>query len=187
MKKIRANGNQIKDVFASFGNQNIWGHYLKYFEQKIKELKEFDNSISDAPNYFAWISLASEYIAMNIRVYCFVHSELSNDKIFDEGYKSLIDQLSKFTELKNSETIRDSAIYFIKIRHLIVHKGFPNPYNVPSRKSRPISKNINFTKDDVWTIRNEIIEPKNFPLIYDKFRSIVKWLSINRKKLEIGF
>ena len=38
MKKIRANTNQIKDVLASIGNQNIWEGHLKYFEKKIKEL-----------------------------------------------------------------------------------------------------------------------------------------------------
>jgi hypothetical protein len=90
MKKIRANSYQIKNVFASIGNQGIWGNHLKYFEQKIKELNEVDKTISNAPNYFAWISLASEYIAWNIKVFCFFHSDLNDEKVFDEGYKRLI-------------------------------------------------------------------------------------------------
>lgn len=187
MEEIRASGKQIKDVLASLGNLNIWGNHLKYFVQKVKELNEVDKFISEAPNYFAWINLASEYIAWYIRGYCFFNSQLNNDIVFDENYKALIDRFSEFPQVKKSETVLDNSIYFIKVRHIIVHKGFPNPHKIPSRASRPISKGVSFGEDDVWLVRNEIMEPKHFPIIYSKFESIIRWLQKNQKDMQIGF
>lgn len=127
-KKFKLIGN----ILGVFGNENIRGHHIKYFEDKVMEHKE--NTIKDitlAPNYYAWLCLITEHIFWLMRSFCFKKTELEHNNLtllYNETITKFCDtcrnlELFSVHELK---TLYETAVKVLEIRHAIIHKGFPN-------------------------------------------------------------
>lgn len=154
----------LRDTVAAMGNSIHIGEYIKYFEKQIGERNELSRPLSDCPNYFAWLNTSSEYVCYRIRE--LVYFNTNDHESFNQSYKSLLDTLPKFN-------IPDDAMknicLFVKIRHLLVHKGFPTPHIAPTENGRPIANGVLYDKDEVWEICERLRDSKNFSSLKKEF------------------
>ncbi len=175
----------LTESLTVFGNSNHLGGFLGNYENGIKEKGEVEKPLTQAPNYFAWISTASEQVFYRIREMIYVNTE--DHTVFDASYKSLLDHVFETHHLTDDQ--RESILLFAKIRHLMVHKGFPNPHTAPSQNSRNIAKGHPFTADEVASLAERLQSPKCYPELYEQHRVAMKAISLFEKEFvhDFGF
>lgn len=163
----------LQDTVAAIGNSSHIGEYIRYFEKQIEERNELSRPLSDCPNYFAWLATSSEYVCYRIRE--LIYFNKNDHEAFDWSYKHLLDTLSEFNM---PEDAMKNIFLFVKIRHLLVHKGFPNPHAEPTKNCRPIANSAPYDSDDVWKICERLRDPKSFSLLKKEFSSAMTDLGL---------
>nr|WP_324257913.1 hypothetical protein [Cellvibrio fontiphilus] len=147
----------LSETLANLGNSNHIECFLVHYEQSIEANLEYEKSLSEAPNYYAWLICSSEHVYYKIRE--LVYTNTGDEDAFDFPYKQLLNEFFKH-DLNLQE--KECVIKVAKIRHLIVHKGFPNPHSSPSNRNNFIADGVSFTNDEVFKLANEIASPSSF-------------------------
>ncbi len=158
------------ETIATTSNSNFVGNFLAYFENQIEDNQEPEKSLSETPNYFAWLGIVSEYITYLIRAMIYINHEDSD--AFDYPYKKLLDTL--LSNKKLSEEQKEYLILFAEIRHIMVHKGFPNPHKKPSNNERLITKGYTLKAERVSEIADLISKPKSYTELRKKSDASIK-------------
>ena len=171
------------DTLSVFGNMNYLSGFIKHLESEIYRTGEFRNFLSEAPNYYNWLCIASEFVFYKIREVNYYKN--NNLHVFDDGYKKLLDQLFEDKNIDNN--LKSKIIYFAKIRHILTHKGFPNPHIAPSSSEREITKGVFLKKEETKEICEKLFEPSIFPKLEEDFKIIIKELSKPLIGLNIDF
>ena len=156
----------LTESLTVFGNSNHLGGFLQDYERGIDQNNEIEKPLTKAPNYFAWINVASEQVFYRIRELIYVNTE--DDQVFDASYKSLLDHVIESYRLTVEQI--DAILLFAKIRHLLVHKGFPNPHTAPSENSRSIAKGHPFAVEDVNALAERLETPSCYIELKDLHR-----------------
>ncbi len=183
---MKVEGENVGDLLASLGNENIIGHTLAYLELRAREECEQRKSLADAPNYVAWLWISAEEVFNEMRRWCFSMSKLTDGSVFDHSYQDLVDLVFRHLETANTlsvidlETLRSSVEFVLIARHVIVHKGFPNVYSAPSKKARKLPKSLignQITAADAQAIR-AILKDRRFSTIAERFHSVRRILNL---------
>jgi hypothetical protein len=165
----------MRDTFAVDGNTHILFAYLSYFENQIESTKEYYRDISQSPNYYAWLSLASHLIYYRISELLYFNEK--NADVFNWGYSQLVEKLFTLQSIALSNEEKEGVILFVEIRHSLVHKGFPNFHNAPASNGRPIGTGIIFNKPEVNRVNAMLQSPKSYLVLKETFRTIIKKLN----------
>lgn len=173
----------ISDSLSVFGNSNHLVGFLASYEEKIVENAEAEKPLSKAPNYYAWIHIASEQVFYRIKEMIYVNEE--NESSFDMPYKSLLNRL--LSNYEPSKEQIEAIILFAKIRHLLVHKGFPNPHVCPSSNNRDIANGYPFNAPQVNELAHYLQSPDCYPELKEKFTIAVNAISSFEKDVEHDF
>ncbi len=190
----------IGNVLGSFGNSNIRGHHIKYFEDRIKELMEEQNKdVVESPNFYAWLCIFSEHIFWLLRKFCMRH-EAFNAEHLDLQYTKLVTtffdccrKLGRHSDDDINETY-DKIAEVLMLRHAIIHRGFPNTLPISLSNQRSYSKPSptngarggSYSKEDLKSIIDKFSNPQNFESIRDSFYSICGFLS-KSPSVSLGF
>lgn len=165
------------------GNSNHLGCFLADFEAAIKNNNEEGKSFTMAPNYYAWICAASEHVFYSIREIMYLNTE--DDQVFDFAYTKLLNYIIENNSCNKEEL--ESILLFAKMRHLIVHKGFPNPHVVPSENEREIAKGHTFRKSEIEEMAVMLRNTNSFTSLYESHRCAIKAISSLQKKTNYDF
>ena len=191
-KNIPEKTNLLGNVLGSFGNNNIRGCHIGYFEQRLIETKEHQKStLASAPNYFAWVIIFSEHIFWLIREFCYHQHELKTPSNLTSDYKTLLrvftdkcDKISCYSE-EEIEEMFETIIKVLIVRHAFVHGGFPNilPATLEAllkKKHRPTRHKADLTKnyseEEVKKVIDNYSNPMNFKEIKDRYNRILSFL-----------
>jgi len=176
----------IKEAFealGAWGNSNHYLNYLNKFEHEIKSNKEYNKPLSDAANYFAWLLVAPMFIIHRIRELLFLDTK--DIKIFDCSFKDLLDN---FNNNYNPDKEGFNCIMkFIKIRHLLIHKGFRNPHIKPSTNKTIIADGYPFKAKEVIELGNEIANPNNYDKLLQCFKIAIATVDSFKKGKTCSF
>lgn len=148
----------LKESLATLGNSNHLDGFLNEYKAAVLSNNEMDKPFTMAPNYYAWLSTASEQVFYRIREMIFVNT--GNIEVFDKPYRYLLDHIIDNQNLIKNQV--NTIVFFAKIRHLMVHKGFPNPHESPSNNNREIAKGYKFTEEEVFELAKRLYLPKEF-------------------------
>jgi len=132
---------------GAWGNENILKNHVCYFEKRAKE--EIDNnktdakkeaSLSEFPNFAAWLRLYAEFICNALYWRLFRHD--GDEEIFrpgrKSGFRSIRDSVIKKIEQYNYEDaktpisreefnqMKKSINLVLNLRHSFQHGGLPN-------------------------------------------------------------
>jgi hypothetical protein len=172
--------NSPTDTLALIGNASFFLGFLRHYHQQIVDRCESNRPLSDAPNYYAWLVTASEYVCYAVKQLIFLRSESAQSEVFNWTYSRLLDTL--FIMEGISPELRDDVLLFARIRHLLVHKGFPNPHDTPSADERKLADGVIYTMSEVWNLRDRIRHPSAYDSLKATFDRTVRAL----EKLEVG-
>lgn len=176
-------GITLHDTLAVFGNSNYIGGYITYFEEQIVIRNETQRYLEDCPNYYAWLLLASEHVYYRIRELLYFNRD--NEEAFDDTYRKLMDAL--LTDHSLSKKDREDILLFARIRHLLVHKGFPNPHRAPAQKNRLLASGIGYSEDDVTLVCERIRRPAEFTVLRQSFHAAMAALRAVEKEVNLDF
>jgi hypothetical protein len=154
----------IEESLSVFGNSNHLGGFLQDYETAIDQNGEVKKPLTKAPNYFAWINAASGQVFYRIREMIYINTE--DHAVFDAPYKSLLNHVLERYELTEEQI--EAILLFAKIRHLLVHKGFPNPHIAPSENEREIAKDRSFDGSEVQSLAERL----HSPACYTELRNV---------------
>ena len=195
-ERLKTMGN----VLGAFGNENIRGHHIKYFEDQLIENNE--NTVKDvtlAPNYYAWLCLMVEHIFWIMRSFCFKQSELDQENLnllYNNSITKFISIIRELRVFSNPalENLYELSVKVLTIRHAIVHKGFPNllPVTIEERhlRNKPSfdqdTEKEKLNKTDIKEIIKWYSHPRNFHRIKEEFNLIMQAMS-KGPGVSIGF
>ena len=210
MKKININKltedvaekvNLLGNVLGSFGNNNIRGCHIGYFEKKlIEENENQKSSLASAPNYFAWVVIFSEHIFWLIREFCYHQHELKTPSNFSSDYNTLLrvfadkcDKISGYSE-NEIEEMFECIIKVLIVRHAFVHGGFPNilPATMVAlnKQHRPTRQKADqckgYSKEEVKKVVDTYSNPMNFSEIKNRYDRIITFMK-KAGGVSIGF
>lgn len=168
-------GNVI-ELLTSIGNETHLTSYISYFESQIEKNEEYNRLLTQSPNYYVWLYLTSDFIFYSIRQLLYWNNN-KDEKFFDETYKKLLDQL--FEQCQFEDKTKECIILFAQIRHLLVHKGFPNLHSAPIKNSRPLAKGINFDEAEIFRVSEKIKSPQEYKALKNSYKLALE--SIRKK------
>jgi len=171
--------DQLLDGFAALGNRTHWESWIALLEDRIEADGEPEKPLADAVSYVAWLLFASEYIFYSLRWHEYVLGDQKDGDVFDWQYARLL----RAASARMPSDVTESATLAVRIRHVLVHKGFPNPQEAPTTNP---ARSLEFSEDDVWDVRNTISRPANYPAIKARFDSVRAWLSSNTPGVKFG-
>lgn len=137
-----------------------------------------ERPLTDCPNYFAWLFASSEYVYYMVREVLYVNHE--DHEVFDAPYKTILDRLFANSNFGNKQ--KEDILFFAKIRHLMIHKGFPNPNLAPTMQARALASGIVFDNQEVWRVTHLVRDPKNFSQLKATLTSVIADLSSVQKE-----
>lgn len=194
MKQISTTNMSVKNkhklignLLGGFGNDNIRGTHIEFFEKNLIENSEDKlNDVMRAPYYYAWICLYSEHIFWYMRSFCFKNSEFKYDDLM-LMYNALITQFCEICRAKNLvddnelESLFNKAVKVLELRHAIIHKGFPNLLPIvfenkhvrkkPTQKKGDIK--LKFSEDSTRESIDWFSNPSNFSEIKNDFEFLI--------------
>jgi len=173
----------LEESLAVCGNSNHLRGFLACYEAKIEENSESEKRLPDAPHYFAWIHFASEQVFYRIKEMIYLIEQ--DEKAFDRPYKSLLNYLILKHDLSSEQ--QDVILLFAKIRHLLVHKGFPNPHITPFQNKREIAKGHFFDTSEVKELVHLLCSPKFYPSLRKKFLLAMEAISSLEGEVDKNF
>ena len=162
---------------------NYLSGFIEYLETEIYRKSEHHNYLHEAPNYYNWLCIASEFVFYKIREVNYYKN--NNHDVFNDSYKKLLDNL--FEDKSIDQELKNKIIYFAKIRHILTHKGFPNPHIVPSSSERQITKGVFLRKEETKEICESLFKPSIFPKLEENFKIILEELSKPLLGLDVDF
>ena len=183
--------NMRDNVMGSLGNNNIRGCHIGYFEEKLIDDKEFQNSaLPSCPNFYAWLIIFSEHIFWLIREFCFHQQNLRAPTNFNADYNKLLRIfVDKCTHLscyssQDIENIFEEIVTVLTIRHSHTHGGFPNTLPATLEYLKKLERptlnkadiNNNYSISEVKNVINFHSNPMNFYKIKERFTSIITFL-----------
>lgn len=177
MKKIVTNdANLVVNFIGVFGNENIRGCHIQYFEQRVVEAREnTKDHITSAPNFYAWLWVYAEHVFWDIRGFCYRHGKLV-DTDLDMEYAKLVrtfGTLCRTLKLCSNEGQQSEVLRIVSktllLRHAFVHRGFPNLLPATSKDKRETKK----SREAISWYSN----PRNFEEIRAEFNSLRKAMS----------
>ncbi len=208
VKEISTVGMNPKDkhmfmgnVLGSFGNDNIRGNHIAFFEKKLIKNNETSSSdITTTPYYYAWLCLMTEHLFWAMRTFCFRHSDFIEHDDLTLMYNDLITKFCdtcrnlKVLDDSQLQNLFDKAVKVLELRHAIIHKGFPNLLPIVFedkhvRNKPSISKNspkVKFTKESTKESVGWFSHPENFNEIKGEFTSLIKAMRLG-PGFSIGF
>jgi len=178
-------GITYDDVFADMGNISYIGTYISYFESQIEVRNEENSYLSDCPNYYAWLLITSEHLYYRVKRLLFFKNK--DHSIFNKPYKETLDMLFEDDEYKtkiNDDTKKNIEL-FAQIRHLLIHKYFPNPLKATTCDERKLTSEIKYTKEDVWSVCKRLRSPKEYSSLRKSFYDAIRALEKMDKEMEI--
>ena len=158
------------EALAGLGNSSHLYGYIMEYEKRIDAEKETAKSLAECPNYYAWVTVASEFVYYTVKETLFLGGNATNVDIYELGYADLLNRI--FADPKMTPALKDDLLLFARIRHLIVHKGFPNPHQAPSRAERTLAKGEVYDFASVWEVARRLRGPSGFPSLKDAFRRV---------------
>lgn len=166
-RDIPATMPQAMEGISSLGNLNHWGWWVATLESQIAERSEEKRPLADAPNYVAWLLMSAEHLAYRLRWHFYADGSFGEGIVFDEAYAALLLRCKVIMP----PGVHDAASFAISVRHVLVHKGFPNPHLAPMQR--------NGGKDAAafLDVRDAMLMPSNYPVIRAKFQSVHQWLN----------
>ncbi len=181
----------LGDLLGAFGNENIRGHHIEYFENEL--LRKNENELEDitlAPNYYAWLCLMTEHLFWAMRKFCFTQNEFEHEKltlIYNDLITNFCDtcrDLGFFSE-SNLTDLFEKAVKVLEIRHAIIHKGFPNLLpivfeNKHVRKKPAITRKgakERFSEESTRATVEWFSKPSNFHEIKKDFDFLIRAMS----------
>ena len=170
---------QFKGVTASLGNENHWSWWIAGLETRIATDKEHARPLSEAGTYVAWLLLSSEFIFYRLRLYLYAVGGMQDGGVFNDRYSELLDAVA---ERMPADIAGDTA-FAVRVRHIMVHKGFPNPQEAPTKAAGGHGK---FGEEEVWRVRDEIKAPSNYSSIKARFDGVQRWVSENTPGFQVG-
>lgn len=170
---------QFKDGAASLGNENHWSWWIVHLEKKITADNEHAQALSKAGTYVAWLLLSSEFIFYTLRWHLYAVSGMQDGGVFNDTYSKLLDAVAD----EMPADVAEDATFAVQVRHIMVHKGFPNPQEAPAKAGGASGK---FGEREVWKVRDEIKSPANFSSIKARFDRVQHWISKNTPGVEFG-
>lgn len=129
------------------------------------------------------IYFASEQVFYRIKEMIYLVEQ--DEKAFDQTYKWLIDHLISNYSLSGEQL--DEILLFAKIRHILVHKGFPNPHVTPSQNKREIAKGYLFDASEVKELVHSLCSPKFYPSLRKKFSLAMRTISLFEGEIDQNF
>jgi len=165
------------ETMAAVGNCNHWGHWIRSLEAMIECHNEHRQALTLAPCYVSWLLMKSEFVFYLMRLHLYANSKLEDDVVFDANYKALIKGI---TPSAPSHVLEDIQLA-LQIRHLLIHKGFPNPHEAPLANGRA------FGRKDFADVRSLIISPRNYSKIKARLDTASRWLDSNTSAFSTGF
>lgn len=179
----------LGNTLGSFGNINIRGHHIKYFEDKVlSEEEERCSDVTGAPNYYAWLCLISEHVFSLLRHFCFRQDDLKGDDLSLEYNEIVTGFCDKCLELRifdetDLEELYGVVVKILYIRHALIHNGFPNllPTGRESLKKRNMpcfsktrNSRLKFNEIEAREIVLWYANPHNFRRAKEDFTRIIK-------------
>lgn len=119
----------LLDGFGSKSNLIYWGRILENIGSQIEDKKEYEMSLDDAIFYPLWLLASSEFIFSLLRREMAIKQD--KEKLLDSGYSQLVEFSKQVLTPESYGYVRDFEI----IRNTLVHKGFPNSFSVPMKKT----------------------------------------------------
>ena len=120
--KLDLSGN----LLSLFGNENIRGCHIIYFQNKMLEYKENESKdLGSSPNYYAWLCLISEDIFWRMKAFCFRQSDLKEDNL-TLLYNDLITtfcEISRSLGIYSEQEIEDIYTKIVKV--LVISGLYP--------------------------------------------------------------
>jgi len=182
-KRKRTMTISAEETIATTSNTDFARNFIAYFEGKIEENKENEKYLSDAPNYYAWLRLSSEYVTQLIKEMIYINNRAP--EAYDYSYMKLLDTLISDGNLDEEQ--KENIILFAEIRHVMVHKGFPNPHATPSNNEKPIIKGYVLTNSRVKDVAYLIREPSSYFGLKNKFTSAINAVLSVTEELDHDF
>jgi len=161
--------SQSTDLLSAIGNKNHTETFLAHYATEIRNNTEMSKQLHAAPNYYAWLCVASEHVLYSARMY--IYRITTNQAVFDYQYKQTLDWFQNNNNPLSSSA-REGLVLFTKIRHILVHKGFPNPHEVPSSNDRLLQNGQVFTSEEVRDTVSEIVNPSYFNYLSEKYTDV---------------
>jgi hypothetical protein len=174
---------KMRESMSVFGNSHYQSDFLAYYESQIQENSETSKLLTQAPNYYAWIHIASENVYYRIKEMIYVNE--TNIESFNFPYKRLLDHLFSSHDITQEQ--KDAILLFAKIRHLLVHKGFPNPHTAPSDDERKLTENFIFSSTEVKATTTLLRNPACFNELKDSFSLASKSISALQQEYDNEF
>jgi len=171
------------DTLSVFGNMNYLSGFINHSESEIYKNNEFNNFLHEAPNYYNWLCLTSEFIFYKIREV--IYYKNNNHDVFNDSYKKLLDEL--FSERDFNLKLKEKIIFFAKVRHILTHKGFPNHHIAPSDNERKITGDVILKKEETKEICQSLFKPRIFFQLNNDFKFIIAELSNLLLNLSVDF
>ena len=172
--------SQATDLLSAIGNKNHTAAFLDHYSSEIERNSEQDKGLHDAPNYYAWLSVTSEHILYSARMY--IYRVTTNQAVFDYTYKETLDWFHGNSHPLSSNAF-DNLVLFTKIRHILVHKGFPNTHEIPANNTRPITKGYSFASNDVKNTTNDISNPSYYRVLSEAFKNLCDEMTQAQKSM----
>lgn len=168
-----ADDYSFKEDLPLWNNTIVRDSILSNIEKSIIANHETSKSLIEAPNYYAWITIAPTCIFLKIQE--LVYNAEDNIDVFDWGYRQLLNYV--FNKIKHDELQINAILEFAKIRHLLAHKGFPDPHRIPSegsKKSREIATNYKFDYQQVHDLAKKLRSPSYFAELKAQYMTAVR-------------
>jgi hypothetical protein len=162
-RHIASSASQAWDGIASLGNLNHWGCWVAGLEAQIAERSEDKRALDGAPNYVAWLLMSAEHLTYRLRWHFYADGCFGDGKVFDARYSDLLERCGAVM----NEPVLSDAEFVINVRHVIVHKGFPNPQAAPMQRE---------DAGVFLMVRDVIKEPRNYEAVRARFRAVHDWL-----------
>jgi len=176
-KKINATHAQALDGVSSLGNLNHWGGWRAALEEAIESKREQEKPLTCAASYVAWLLLSSEHIAYRLRWFLYARCDLQKPRVFDYCYQTLLNECQKAMPVD----VYEYAKFAVKVRHILIHKGFPNLQKAPMARWGGADSEAEFRQ-----IRETIKNPGNYRLIKDRFDAVHSWLITDTTSVKFG-
>ena len=107
----------------------------------------------------------------------YVIGDLCDGSIFDASYEVLLTSAAA----QMPPAIAADVELAVRIRHILVHKGFPNPHAVPTQRRSRV-----FTEAEVWKVTRMISHSGAYSAIKPRFDAVRRWLADNTPNVQFG-
>lgn len=179
----------VDEVLNSGGNLSYITTYLHHYESEIDRRREAEKDLSRAPMYYAWLSTASALVyalARDLLYWDKVEVDLYKaPDVFEADYLEVLNGLFKSKDM--DAQLRADILLFAGVRHLIVHKGFPNLHASTLRRNRPLAAGAPYTKTEVMEVLALISDPKNYPKLLEAFQRVSQGIRSLQVRKEYRF